>query len=181
MEYIALAGALVAAMFALRARAQAAAAAAGLDDVAADSRRRVENLTEEVRAALEQLRALVAELNDGAALTRDQILEGRLWRDVTSDEGKAMLEAGGVHVLDVRTQQEAAGGVLPAAQLIPIQELEQRLAEVPTDTRSMLIYCEGGGRSAAACEFLSARGYAGLHNLTGGFGSWSGPVERPSG
>jgi rhodanese-related sulfurtransferase len=43
-----------------------------------------------------------------------------------------------------------------------------------------LIYCAGGGRSAAACEFLASKGYTNLHNLEGGFGAWQGPRARPS-
>jgi rhodanese-related sulfurtransferase len=180
MEILALAVAVFALVVAVAARARASGGVGRIDDVAADGRRRVENLTEEVGIELEKLRQLVADLNDGAALTREQILEGRLWRDVMPDEGASMCAAGDVHVLDVRTPEETAGGILPGAQLIPIQELEQRMAEVPRDSARMLVYCAGGGRSAAACELLSTKGYSGLHNLAGGISSWSGPLERPA-
>jgi rhodanese-related sulfurtransferase len=43
----------------------------------------------------------------------------------------------------------------------------------------MLVYCAGGGRSAAACEFLSRSGFENVFNLEGGFMSWSGPTARP--
>jgi len=62
--------------------------------------------------------------------------------------------------------------------LIPVQELPERLSDLPRDGRKTLVYCAGGGRSAAACEMLTREGYANLHNLTGGIGAWGGPIER---
>ena len=75
--------------------------------------------------------------------------------------------------------QETAGGIIPGAQLIPIEELEERAREVRRSEKPLLIYCAGGGRSAAACEFLSGQGQLGLQNLSGGIGSWGGAVTRP--
>jgi rhodanese-related sulfurtransferase len=150
-----------------------------LEDVERDARRRAENLSDELEQRLATLRALMAAAARGVELTPEMIEEGRLWRDADTTEGVAMVAAGGVHVLDVRTPQETAGGVIPGAQLIPIDQLEERWREVPTGRRT-LVYCAGGGRSAAACEFLSAKGYGDLHNLAGGFTSWTGPSERPA-
>ncbi|MBM3976633.1 MAG: rhodanese-like domain-containing protein [Planctomycetes bacterium] len=106
------------------------------------------------------------------------IRNGQLWFDVTPDEGKHMVVDERVRVLDVRTPQETAMGVIPGALLIPVQELPERLSDLPRDGRKTLVYCAGGGRSAAACEMLTREGYANLHNLTGGIGAWGGPIER---
>ena len=51
--------------------------------------------------------------------------------------------------------------------------------EIPRDGRRTLVYCAGGSRSAAACEFLSREGYDELYNLEGGFQAWSGPRAKP--
>jgi rhodanese-related sulfurtransferase len=107
------------------------------------------------------------------------VLEGRLWRDTSPTDAAQMLARGGVHVIDVRTPAETAAGVIAGARLLPIDELEARLSELPKDGKPMLVYCAGGGRSAAACEFLSAQGFDDLHNLEGGFMAWSGPTSRP--
>lgn len=148
-----------------------------LDDVKADARRRVENLARELEEQISQTRKLLAEVAAGAQLDEDQILEGRAWRDLPAKQAEQLL-ASGCHVLDVRTPQETAGGVLPRAVLIPIDQLEDRIAELPKDGKPMLVYCAAGGRSAAACEFLSSQGFAGLCNLEGGMSAWSGPVQR---
>jgi rhodanese-related sulfurtransferase len=90
-----------------------------------------------------------------------------------------MVAAGDARVVDVRTAQETARGIVPGALLIPVQLLEERWKEIPKDGRKTLVYCAGGERSAAACEFLSHKGYENLYNLVGGFLAWSGPTAKP--
>ena len=154
------------------------ASAADLEDAKRDARRRVENLGGELRAELETTRKLLAEVASGAQLDPDQIAEGRLWRDVSPPDGQSMVEGGSCRVLDVRTPQETAAGVIPGAILIPVDQLEGRLSELPKDGTPLLVTCAAGGRSAAACEFLSSQGFSGLLNLEGGMSSWAGPVAR---
>ena len=138
---------------------------ASLDELRTDGRRRVENLGRELNEELEKLRQLLARVADGETLDPEQIAEGRLWREVPPDEGKRLVEQGGLHLLDVRTPQETAGGIIPGAILIPIDQLEERLDELPKDKKPMLVYCALGSRSAAACEHLSAQGFSSLMNL----------------
>jgi rhodanese-related sulfurtransferase len=179
MTWLALGAALVALIVALAARAKAAGQAALVEDAARDARRRVEGLKEELAAGHDNLRRMVAELAAGTVLTKQQVLDGMLWREIGPDEGRTLVGAGGVRVLDVRTPAETAGGVIPGALLIPIEELERRFRELPASGQTTLICCAGGARSAAACEFLSGKGYTNLINLAGGMSSWSGPVARP--
>lgn len=180
MEIAALIVGLLASVIALAARATAQSNKARIDELERDQRRRAENLAEEVEQALETNRRLLAEVAAGNPISKQQILEGRLWNEISPNDGKAMLESETpVHVLDVRTPGETAAGVLPNAQLIPVGDLEERIREVPKDGKDILVYCAGGGRSAAACEFLSQQGYAALHNLSGGYQSWQGPTSRP--
>lgn len=181
MEIAALVVALVALVFALK-RGGGGNNGGGkeaLDDLRRDVRRDAENLAEEVRRELETTRRLLAEVASGAQLDREQIIEGRLWRDVDARDALKLVGSSGVHVLDVRTSGETIGGVIPGAQLVPVGELEERVREVPRDAQTLLVVCAGGGRSAAACEFLAGKGYAGLLNLTGGMGAWNGPVVKP--
>ncbi len=151
-----------------------------VEDVRQELRRRVENLKGEIGAELATQRRLLAEIAAGEVLSRDQVLEGRLWKDVDVREALALVESGRVHLLDVRTPQETASGILPGAQLIPVDQLEGRLAELPKDDRPTLVYCAAGGRSAAACEFLESTGRRGLLNLAGGYSSWNGPRAAAS-
>jgi rhodanese-related sulfurtransferase len=177
--YAAVAIAVLALFIALAARNTASKLRQGIDDARTDARRRADNLQEEARAELETLRRLVSRMAGGDELTPEMVLEGRLWREASPDEGKKMVAEDGVRLIDVRTPQETSRGILPGALLIPVQNLEERCAEIPKDGKKTLVYCAGGERSAAACEFLSGQGYVNLYNLGGGFMSWSGPTAKP--
>lgn len=180
MEVAALALALFAFVLALRANmAGGGTSSTELEDAKTDARRRVENLGAELRHQLAIQQRFIAELAAGNSIDPQQVEEGRLWADALPDQALGMLDDGQpLHVLDVRTPQEHAMGVIPGAQLIPVDQLESRLNEVPESARTLVV-CAGGGRSAAACEFMSSEGRGGLFNLAGGMGSWSGPVEQP--
>lgn len=177
MELLALGLAIVALVVALSRSGSGGSSA--IQDARNDARRRVENLGTELREEIEKQRELLARVAAGETLDPSQVAEGRLWRDASPDEGKRLVAAGGLNLLDVRTPQETAGGVVPGAQLIPIDQLEERLEELPRDGKPLLVYCAAGGRSAAACEFLSTQGFGELINLDGGMSAWSGPVEKP--
>ncbi len=179
MLYAALGLAVVAVVIALRASSTASGLKRSIEESAADSRRRSENVASEVDEKLANLRRLMSQMAAGASVTSEMILEGRLWRDVSAQDGVRLVQSGDVRILDVRTPQETSQGIIPGAALIPVDLLEQRWKEIPRDKKPTLVYCAGGGRSAAACEFLSQQGYENLLNLEGGFSSWSGPTARP--
>ena len=101
------------------------------------------------------------------------------WPVMAREDWQVLIDRG-VKVVDVRTPDETRGGVLPGAQLIPLDELEERHRELPREGKTLLVYCAAGARSAAACEFLSTQGYQGLVNLESGYGGWSGPKETPA-
>lgn len=168
-------GALAVALFAWM---KAGASKARIDELERELRRRTDGAAEELRNELRVQRELLATVAEGGRLSREQVLEGRLWSDASVQQALALVQ-GGARVLDVRTPGETAGGVIPGALLIPVDQLEARVRELPRDGKPLLVCCAGGSRSAAACEFLSQQGYSGLHNLEGGMNSWSGPRVRP--
>jgi hydroxyacylglutathione hydrolase len=175
MEYAALGLALVALIVALAARSKAGGLAKSVEDAASDARRRVENANSERTAEVEVLKKQLAQIARGEKVSEDMILEGRTWRDANTKEGVALVASGNVRIVDVRTRKEMAAGIIPGALLIPIDELEARVKEIPRDGQTILVYCASGARSAAACEYLSREGYDGLLNLQSGFLAWNGP------
>lgn len=54
----------------------------------------------------------------------------------------ARAEAGDVVVLDVRPVEEYAAGHIPGALSIPVEQLPERLPELPRDTE-IVAYCRG--------------------------------------
>jgi rhodanese-related sulfurtransferase/DNA-binding transcriptional ArsR family regulator len=61
---------------------------------------------------------------------------------VTRDELQRLAESRRVTVLDVRPREEYAGGHIPGAVSIPLDELADRLHELP-DSRQIVAYCRG--------------------------------------
>lgn len=62
--------------------------------------------------------------------------------EVTRDELLRRLEAGDVTVVDVRPGEEYTAGHIPGAVSIPVDELADRLAELPAGT-TIVAYCRG--------------------------------------
>jgi len=75
--------------------------------------------------------------------------------------------ADGPLLLDVRTPPEFAGGHIPGARNIPLDDLRRRLAEVPKG-RPVVAYCQVGQRGYLATRILMQHGYA-VSNLGGGY------------
>jgi molybdopterin-guanine dinucleotide biosynthesis protein A len=82
----------------------------------------------------------------------------------------ARRRAEGAFVLDVRQQDEYDAGHVPGAVLVPLDQLEGRLGDLP-DERPLLVICKSGGRSAAAVRALGAAGYDAT-NVAGGTMAW---------
>ena len=74
-------------------------------------------------------------------------------------------------ILDVRTEEEFDGEHLESATLIPVDELEARLGELPKD-KPIIVYCMSGRRSTKASEILLKSHFSPVYNMTGGIEEW---------
>jgi NADPH-dependent 2,4-dienoyl-CoA reductase/sulfur reductase-like enzyme/rhodanese-related sulfurtransferase len=70
-------------------------------------------------------------------------------------------------VIDVRTPTEFAAGHIPESVNIPLDELRNRLSELPRD-RELIVYCQVGQRGYLATRILRQAGFSAA-NMTGGF------------
>jgi phage shock protein E len=89
------------------------------------------------------------------------------------------LRGAGAFVLDVRQPDEWSSGHIPGATLIPLGELESRVAEVPAD-RQVVVVCRSGNRSAQGRDILRGTGLASVTSMAGGMNDWVAagyPVE----
>ncbi|MFA6920595.1 MAG: metalloregulator ArsR/SmtB family transcription factor [Gallionella sp.] len=96
--------------------------------------------------------------------------------DMIPSDRDSLLKAarkGEVVVLDVRPAEEYLTAHLPFARSIPLEELRQRLAELPKD-RSIVAYCRGPYCLMAvdAVELLRQEGYSAVH-LRDGVAEWA--------
>lgn len=74
-------------------------------------------------------------------------------------------------LLDVRTPTEFTQGHIPGAVNIPLEELRERLSELPRD-QAITTYCKVGQRGYLATRLLNQNGFR-TANLSGGYHLWS--------
>ncbi|WP_033959118.1 rhodanese-like domain-containing protein [Psychroserpens jangbogonensis] len=82
-------------------------------------------------------------------------------------------------VLDVRTPEEVAEGIIPNAIHIDIFKGQGFIDEVQQldKTKTYFVYCKAGVRSGQACAVMNQLGFNKTYNLLGGFSVWKGEVS----
>ena len=86
------------------------------------------------------------------------------------------IQAGDI-LIDVRTEQEYLNGKIGDAINIPVDELRQRLDEIPKE-QNIFIYCEAGLRGYLAQRILAQNGYDHVLNLSGGYKLWKSCISE---
>jgi rhodanese-related sulfurtransferase len=87
--------------------------------------------------------------------------------EVTTEELAEVLNP---FVLDVRRHEEWVEKRLRGATLIPMDQLNDRIEEMPDD-QVIYVICAVGGRSARVAEALRRAGYDAV-NVAGGVNKW---------
>ncbi len=91
--------------------------------------------------------------------------------NVSPSKAKDMVEAGQAYVLDVRNQAEFDEGHIENAEHIMVGTLNDRLNDIDT-SKTIIVQCQAGARSAIAASVLKANGIDNLVNMTGGYNKW---------
>ena len=82
-------------------------------------------------------------------------------------------------ILDVRNPREWTTKHIAGSVNIPLNHLQERVAEVPRDRR-IAVHCAGGYRSSIAASILQQYGITKLMEMAGGIAAWEAaklPVE----
>lgn len=107
-----------------------------------------------------------------AGYVGNNVIDGRTptvqWHEV------ADRQAAGALVLDVRTDSEHSVRTIPNGHHIPVDELRNRLDELPRD-RDIIVHCKVGQRGHTATQLLRANGFRAI-NLDGGCLTWSAGI-----
>ena len=90
-------------------------------------------------------------------------------RELSAAEAARAVEEG-AYLLDVREDDEWAGGHAPDAVHIAMSVLAGRAGELPTD-RTIVCVCHVGARSAVVADALNRGGWTAV-NLAGGMVAW---------
>ncbi|MDP4183407.1 MAG: DsrE/DsrF/DrsH-like family protein, partial [Bacillota bacterium] len=95
------------------------------------------------------------------------------WDDVGSiDVNKALL-------IDVRAPEEFQLGAIKGAVNIPVDDIRERLSDIPKD-KEIYVYCQVGLRGYLAARILLQKGYEKVRNLSGGYKTYQMAIQKQS-
>ena len=98
---------------------------------------------------------------------------GEPFSRITVKQAKELLDGGNAVVVDVRNPDEWVAGHVTDAIHIQVDEVMNRIDELPQD-KELLFICAAGVRSALACEMAAAMGLPTerLYNIEEGTPAW---------
>ena len=109
------------------------------------------------------------------------ILSGKMtplyWRELQQADKSQ------VTLVDVRTPDEYALGTIPGAINIPLDNLRERLADIP-ENQPVYLFCGVGLRGYLASNILKSKGYPDVRNLIGGLKTYNAAtatIKTPEG
>lgn len=105
--------------------------------------------------------------------------QGGAYSKISAEEGKGMIDEGGVVLVDVRTPSEYAEAHIPGAINIPNESISsQQPAGLDDLEETLIVYCRSGVRSKEAADKLLSIGYQNVYDM-GGVIDW--PYDTVSG
>ncbi len=111
-----------------------------------------------------------------AGFVAANILKGDMnvifWDEVTKIDPKKSI------LLDIRTDLETKLGKLPNSLHIPLDDLRNRISEIPMG-KELIVYCQAGQRGYYAARILMQRGFK-VRNLSGGYKAYKIVTEKQS-
>ena len=82
-------------------------------------------------------------------------------------------------MLDVRSQEEWDQFHIAGSTLIPLDQLQDRVNELPKD-KDIVVVCRSGRRSQSGASILLKAGFPHVSSMSGGLNTWTAanyPVE----
>lgn len=77
----------------------------------------------------------------------------------------------GAFILDVRQPEEWNEAHIPDSTLIPLDQLPDRINELPKD-QEIVVVCRSGNRSAQGRDILLEAGFTDVTSMAGGLNEW---------
>ena len=90
--------------------------------------------------------------------------------EISVDQAYELYEEG-TFLLDVRTPEEWEDYHVEGTTLIPLDELESRVDELPRD-EEIVVVCRSGNRSQVGRDILRKAGISQSTSMTGGVNAW---------
>jgi len=124
---------------------------------------------------MKQLLFLAIMLVLGSVSCTSQTAEQRAYTDLDVPAFNAKLSETGVVLIDMRTPEETAEGMIEGAGQIDYEAptFEAEVAKLDK-SKTYLLYCRSGRRSSEAADYMAKQGFKNLYNLKGGYIAWTG-------
>ena len=102
-----------------------------------------------------------------------------VYKKISAKEAKDLIDAGGVILIDARTQAEFDQGHIEGAILLPEYEVAQKAEQlIPDKDAKILVYCRTGRRSAIAAKEFIKLGYTDVSDFGGLQTDWPYDVVK---
>ncbi len=101
-------------------------------------------------------------------------------KQISVEQTKIIVEKDDVQFIDVRMDSEFKGGHAPKAVNMPLDSLEQTLAQLDK-SKPVYLICQTGRRSQIGAEILQKNGFKTIFNVEGGTSAWRNaglPIEK---
>lgn len=95
---------------------------------------------------------------------------------VVDSAGVTASQAKGAQIVDVRTAGEYELGHIPGAINVPVDQIQVTAANWDR-TKTYVIYCATGARSAQAVSMMQAMGFTNLDHFAAGIQAWTGKLD----
>ncbi len=94
-------------------------------------------------------------------------------KSLSAAQATLLINRENAQLVDVREPNEYVNGHLSEARNIPAGSLAQRVGELESfKDKPLILVCQSGARSSAACSTLAKLGFTRVHTLEGGIAGW---------
>lgn len=94
-------------------------------------------------------------------------------KQITAEEVHAAIGNADITIVDVRTPEEVAKGVIKGSVSIPLDQLETDIeSKIPNKNQIIYLYCLSGSRSEVAADLLTNLGYTQAFSMSNGLLMW---------
>ena len=98
--------------------------------------------------------------------------------EVTVQETKQRLDENQIELIDCREQDEHQRVHIEGATLIPMSEMQDRVAELDAiKDKHIVVHCHLGGRSMQVTQWLRQRGAEKVQSMAGGIDAWATEID----
>ncbi len=98
---------------------------------------------------------------------------GKKYNDIRPVEAIGLINQKNAIVIDVRAKELFKKGHVTNAVNIPLEELKSNPKKTSKfKNKPIIVYCNSGNSSMAACKVLQDQGFELVHNMRGGINAW---------